>query len=81
MIPGRSGVVAVEPWLCETQRRLSRAGRGRAPREVQQEVPQVQYIDRIVDVPVLMQRQVPTIQTVQKTVEVIQLVPQERIQE
>ena len=79
MIPVRSGVVAVEPvWLCETQRRLSRAGRGR---EVQQEVPQVQYTDMIVDVPVLMQRQVPTIQTVQKTVEVIQLVPQERIQE
>ena len=32
-------------------------------------------------VPVVMQRLVPTIQTVQKTVEVIQLVPQERIQE
>ena len=33
------------------------------------EVPQVQYIDRVVDVPVVMQRQVPTIQTVQKTVD------------
>ena len=32
-------------------------------------------------VPVVMQCQVPTIQTAQKTVEVIQLVPQERIQE
>ena len=34
-----------------------------------------------VGVGVVMQRQVPTIQTVQKTVEVIQLVPQEGIQE
>ena len=43
--------------------------------------PQVQYIDTMIVVPVAMQRQAPTIQTVQKTVEVIQLVPQERIQE
>ena len=41
------------------------------------EVPQVQYIDKIVDVPVVAQRQVSTIQTVQRTVEV----PQQRIHE
>ena len=34
------------------------------------EGPQVQYIDKIVDVPVVAQRQVPTIQTAQKTEEV-----------
>merc|ERR1712013_650060 len=32
------------------------------------EVPQVQYIDRVVDVPVVKQRHVPAIQKVQKTV-------------
>ena len=34
------------------------------------EVPRVQYIDWIVDLPVVMQRQIPTIQAVQVTVEV-----------
>ena len=33
------------------------------------EIPQVQHIHRIADVPVVMQRQVPTMQTAQKTVE------------
>ena len=33
------------------------------------EIPQVQFIDRIADVPVVMQSQVPIIHTVQKTVE------------
>ena len=37
------------------------------------EVPQVQYIDKIADAPVVMQGQVPTIQTVQKIVEVLQV--------
>jgi len=37
------------------------------------EVPQVQYIDRVVDVPVVKQRQVPSVQKVQKTVEVPQV--------
>merc|ERR1719356_2168210 len=32
------------------------------------EVPQVQYIDRVVDVPVVKQRQVPSVQKIQKTV-------------
>ena len=61
------------------------------------EVPQVQYIDKNVDVPVVRQGQVPTVQAVQKTVEVPQFqfhdravdfpvsmqrqLPQERIQE
>ena len=36
------------------------------------EVPQVQFIDRAVDVPVVMQRQVPIVQKVQRTVEVPQ---------
>ena len=39
---------------------------------IQVEVPQVQYIDKAVDVPVAVQRQVPGIETVQKTVEVPQ---------
>ena len=44
------------------------------PVPVQQtvEVPQVQYIDKAVDVPVAVQRQVPSIETVQKTVEIPQ---------
>ena len=37
------------------------------------DVPQVQYIDKIADAPVVMRGQVPTIQTVQKTVEVPQV--------
>ena len=36
------------------------------------EVPQIQFIDRAVDVPVVMQRQVPIVQKVPKTVEVPQ---------
>ena len=36
------------------------------------EVPQVQYLDKTVDVPVVRQGQVPTVQAVQKTVEVPQ---------
>ena len=42
--------------------------------EVQEtvEVPQIQFIDKTLDVPVVMQRQVPTVQKVQKTVEVPQ---------
>ena len=38
------------------------------------EVPQVQYSDRIVDLPVVMQRRVPTVQTAQRTVEVPQTI-------
>ena len=34
------------------------------------DVPQVQYIDQIVDLPLLMQGQIPVIQAVQKAVEV-----------
>ena len=37
------------------------------------EIPQVQYIDQIVDLPVVMQRQIPAIQAVQKAVEVPQV--------
>ena len=37
------------------------------------EIPQLQYIDKVVDVPVVMQKQVPAIQKVQKTVEVPQV--------
>ena len=37
------------------------------------EVPQVQFIDKAMDVPVVMQRQVPTVQKVQKTAEVPQV--------
>lgn len=46
-----------------------------AIQEVQKvaEVPQVQYIDKIVDAPVQKQRQVPMVQKVQKTVEVPQV--------
>ena len=36
------------------------------------EIPQLQFPDQVVDVPVVVQRQVPSIQTVQKTVEVPQ---------
>ena len=49
------------------------------------EAPQMQYIDRIVDLPVVMQRRVPTIQTAQRTVEVpqtievLKIVSQDRI--
>merc|ERR1712061_899379 len=45
------------------------------------EVPQVQYIDRIVDVPVVKQRQVPSVQKVQKTVEVPQIQTIEKVVE
>ena len=38
--------------------------------EMTMEVPQVQYIDRIVDLLVVMQCQIPTIQAVQETMEV-----------
>merc|ERR1712050_552333 len=38
------------------------------------EVPQVQFVDVVVDVPVTKQRQVPMLQTVQKTVEVPEVV-------
>merc|ERR1711881_625512 len=37
------------------------------------DVPQVQYVDKVVPVPVQKQRQVPMIQTVQKTVQVPQV--------
>ena len=37
------------------------------------EVLQIQYIDKIVDVPVQKQRQVPMVQKVQKSVEVPQI--------
>ena len=37
------------------------------------EVPQLQLIDKVVDVPIVMQRRFPTIQRVQKTVEVPQI--------
>ena len=37
------------------------------------EVPQVQYNDKVVNVPVVMQRLDPTVQTVQKMVEVPQI--------
>merc|ERR1719498_1575908 len=40
---------------------------------IPQEVPQVQFIDKVVDIPVQKQRQVPMIQKVQKTVEVPQI--------
>ena len=33
----------------------------------------MQYIDKIVDVPIVVQRQAPTVQTVKKTVEVPQV--------
>ena len=36
------------------------------------EIPQLQFPDQVVDVPVVVQRQVPSIETVQKTVEVPQ---------
>merc|ERR1719480_232117 len=41
------------------------------PRTV--EIPQVQYVDKVVDIPVQKQRQVPMVQTVQKTVEIPQI--------
>merc|ERR1719446_645412 len=37
------------------------------------DVPQVQYVDRYVDVPVVKQREVPMVQKVQRTVEVPQI--------
>ena len=37
------------------------------------EIPQVQYIDKIVDMPIVTQRQVPTIQMMQESVEVPQV--------
>ena len=37
------------------------------------EVPQIQFIDRVVDLSVVLQRRVPTVQTVQKTGEIPQL--------
>ena len=43
------------------------------------EIPRVQHIHRIVDVPVVMQRQVPTIQTDRKTVEVHQSQQTDRV--
>ena len=36
-------------------------------------MPKVQFLERVVDVPVAIQRQVPTIPSVQKTVEVPQI--------
>merc|ERR1711945_20320 len=36
-------------------------------------VPQVQFIDKVVDIPVVAQRQIPMVQTVQKTIEIPQL--------
>merc|ERR1712064_178886 len=36
-------------------------------------VPQLQFIDKVVDIPVVAQRQIPMVQTVQKTVEIPQL--------
>ena len=38
------------------------------------EVPKIQFIDRVVDIPVVLQRRVPTVQTVQKTGEIPQVV-------
>ena len=43
------------------------------------EVPQVQYTDRIVGVPVVTERRIPTIQTAQRTTEVPKTVSQDRI--
>ena len=43
---------------------MARVAFEKVPKTV--EVPQVQYIDKIVDAPVVMQGQVPTIQTAQK---------------
>merc|ERR1711916_74501 len=37
------------------------------------EVPQLQFIDKVVDIPVEAQRQIPMVQTVQKTIEIPQL--------
>ena len=37
------------------------------------DVPQVQYVDKIADAPVVMRGQVPTVRAVQKTVEVPQV--------
>merc|ERR1712012_1319198 len=37
------------------------------------EVPQLQFIDKVVDIPVVAQRQIPMVQTVQKTIEIPQL--------
>ena len=37
------------------------------------EVPQIQFIDRVVDFSVVLQRRVPAVQTVQKTGEIPQL--------
>ena len=37
------------------------------------EIPQVQFLDKVVDIPVVVQRQVPMVQKVQKTLEVPQL--------
>merc|ERR1711972_185449 len=34
------------------------------------EVPEIVFVDRVVDIPVTKQRQVPMVQTVQKTVEI-----------
>ena len=36
------------------------------------EVPQIRFIDRVVDIPVVQQRQVPMVQTIHKTVEIPQ---------
>merc|ERR1712135_84199 len=36
-------------------------------------VPQLQFIDKVVDIPVVAQRQIPMVQTVQKTIEIPQL--------
>ena len=37
------------------------------------EIPQVQFLNKVVDIPVVVQRQVPMVQKVQKTLEVPQL--------
>ena len=43
------------------------------------EVPQMQYTDRIVGVPVVTQRRIPTVQTAQRTVEVPKIVSHDKI--
>ena len=45
------------------------------------EAPQMQYSDRIVDLPVVTQRRIPIIQTAQRTVEVPKIVSQDSIQQ
>ena len=43
------------------------------------EVPQIQHVDKVVDMPVVIQRQLPMILNVQKFVEVAKVLPHERL--